>query len=153
MTYKEKEEVRKGYVHILKQNNTKYFLTTTFKYDVTYHQTLETGKLLVKMLRKDCFNRNKDRDFLKGYVIIEYQRSGRPHLHFLISDHPIFLKIKHPFTKIVHNKCRNLKLIDEKKGVRIEEYYDHTLEKYLTKSIEKEQDNFDFVKELTYDGF
>ncbi|MCK4536957.1 MAG: hypothetical protein KAT93_08090 [Desulfuromonadales bacterium] len=153
MDYNEKERLRSEYVELLKKNNTRCFLTTTFNKDITCSQTLETGRALMKRLRKAYFKRNKQRAFLGGYVVIESQRLGRPHLHFLISEHPIFQSADKSFRETVNGKCRKLKLIDENVGVDIQDYYHHNLERYLTKSIEYEQDSFDFIKPLTYDGF
>ena len=153
MDYIEKNRLREEYIKLFRKNNSKYFLTVTFKQDISYNQTVLTGKSLIRRLRKEYFGRNRVRDFLKGYVVIEKQGSGRPHLHFLISDHAVFNRTDKPFHKTVIKKCRNLKLIDEKMGVDIQDYYQCNLEEYLTKSFEFHKNDFDFIMPLTYDGF
>ncbi len=153
MNYIEIIRLGNGYNELLKNNNTRYLLTITFNKDLTLPQSLDTGKSLLKRLRNEYFGKNKKWDFIKGYVIIEKQKTGRPHLHFLIQDHSVFQRPDKPFQDTVIKKCKNLKLINENVGVDIRDYYHHNLEGYLIKSIEYDEDNFDFIKPLTYYGF
>jgi len=152
MNYFEKNELENAYKKLLSANNTKYFLTITFNKDLTPTQALDTGKALMKRIRKEYFGKNKNRDFIKGFLIFEKQKAGRPHLHFLIQDHSIFQRKDKAFQDVVIKKCKNLKSISENTGVNIQTYYKHTLEGYLTKQIKKEE-NCDFIKALTYDGY
>ena len=152
MNYIEKIRLENGYNELLKNNNTRYLLTITFNKDLTVSQSLDTGRSLLKRLKNEYFGKNKRRDFIKGYVVIEKQKSGRPHLHFLIQDHSVFQRIDKPFEGMVIKKCKNLMSINENTGVDIQDYYRHSLEGYLIKSIGN-GNNFDFIKPLTYDGF
>ncbi|MFK5880504.1 MAG: hypothetical protein QM478_13540 [Flavobacteriaceae bacterium] len=43
--------------------------------------------------------------------------------------------------------------INIEKGVDIQEYYPEHLEEYVTKTLEENPNNNDFIKPMTYDGF
>jgi hypothetical protein len=152
MNYIQKTIHRKEWVDLLSQNNTRYLVTVTLNQDTSEEQSLRTVKSLLKRIRNDYFGRNPKRQFLSGYLIIEHQRSGRPHYHIIIQDHPILHRQNRDFRKVFMKHCHSLSLIDETKGVKIQDYYKDNLEGYLTKSIEHEHYNFDFIHPLTYDG-
>jgi hypothetical protein len=152
MNYLEKNIHRKEWITLLRRNNTSYTVTVTFKKDVSASHSQTTVKSLLKRIRKDYFGRNIKRQFLSGYLVIEHQKSGRPHYHILIQDHQILKRQDRDFKTVVIKHCHRLNLIDETKGVDIQRYFPHSLEIYVTKAI-KEENNFDFIKPLTYYGF
>ncbi len=143
---------RKDWIDLLSQNN-RYLITVTLNQDTSEEQSQRTVKSLLKRIRKDYFGRNPKRQFFSGFLVIEHQKWGRPHYHILIQDHPIFRRQDRDFKEVVMKQCRSLSLVDEKRGVDIQDYYQDNLEDYLTKSIEWKQNNFDFIHPLTYDGF
>ena len=152
MNYIEKVRLENGYNELLKNNNTRYVLTITFNRDIPDLMSLDTGRSLLKRLRNEYFGKNKKRDYIKGYLVVEKQKSGRLHFHFLIQDHSVFQRIDKPFQDMVIKKCKKLKSINENVGVDIQNYYEYTLEGYLLKTTDGVND-FDFIKPLTYDGF
>jgi len=154
MNYTEKITHRKEWVEFLKQNETKYVVTVTLKREVSERYSKETVKSLLKRIRKDYFGRNPHSQFFDGYIISEKNGSeGHLHYHILFKDNPILQRSNRYFPDVVLKKCENLKLIDETKGVDIQEYYHKNVERYLTKPIEYDENNFDFIKPLIYDGF
>ena len=148
MNYIEKVKQRKVWVEdVLTHKDNKYLITVTLNQDTSEEQSHRTVKSLLKRIRKDYFRRNPpklfegkiQRQFLTGYLVVEHQKSGRPHFHILIQDHPILRRPDRDFRKVVMKHCHSLSLIDESKGVDIQDYYKDNLEGYLTKSIEYEQ--------------
>jgi len=154
MNYTEKIMHRKGWIDLLEQNETKYVVTVTLKREVSERYSEETVKSLLKRIRKDYFGRNSQRQFLDGYIVTEKKKSeGHLHYHILFKDNLMLQRPDRYFPDVVMKKCENLKLIDETRGVDIQKYYHRNVEKYLTKSIEYDENNFEFIKPLTYDGF
>ena len=153
MNYETKKMLRKEWIKHLKKQNTKYVITTTFRKDITNKDADIIAKTLLKMLRKEYFKRNKNRKFFEGYAVIEHQKNGRPHYHLLFADNEIFNRTDKNFELVIRRKCGSLGVIDPNLGVDFRDYYDGSLEGYLTKSIEWEQDDFDFIRPMTYDGF
>ena len=115
-------------------------------------------------MRNDYFGKNKNKRFLAGFVVMEYQKNGRPHYHIVFNDNEIFQRPDRNFNDVVYKKCNSMKIIGLNDNLCIQDYYKSNLEEYLTKSVEQRdftevidpecrRDNFDFISPITYWGF
>jgi hypothetical protein len=153
MNYETKSQIRRGWVELLKRQDTKCFLTITFRSDITIENANNIIRKLLRMLRKEYYGRNRQRKYIVGFVVVEHQRNGRPHYHILLADNEVYNNTDKKLELVIRKKCCSFTAIDPINGIDFREYYDGSLEGYLTKSIEWGQDDFDFIKPTTYDGF
>jgi len=151
------------------KTNTILHVTIIFQIDVSNIIRDITIKTLLKRLRCDLFGRNRNKDHLKGYVVIEKHTTGLNHYHILIKDHSILntgSNINKNIHELIRKKANSLKvkdkykneytnksLFNEKNGVQVQDYYNENLEQYLTKALEKNPNDSSFIREMTYDGF
>jgi len=178
MNESEKNKNRSQWV-VCTDNETRYHLTMNYQYNINFDYSQLIIRKFIRMLNKEYFNHNKSKSFIEGFVVNETDKNGRPHHHLLIKNNVIFHERNKPFPDVVGKKLchfshfkydhmekmvgeynfvrifnkKNKKPIRTDTVVKIQDYYHDRLETYLTKEIEYKQNNFDFIRPLTYYGF
>lgn len=136
--------------------DTGYSVTLSFRQfngkNITDTLAINTTKFFLKKLSKLYFGKNPHRKHFNGYLFLEHQENGNPHLHILIENHEIFQRTDKNFNDTVIKSCKNLYTISEHVGIDIQSYYAGTLEEYLFKTA-RDKNNFEFVQPFGRDDF
>lgn len=152
MTYKltyspyreEKEQLRTGYKHMIRNMETKYHLTLSYKYGMNELVCNELLNLLLKFLNRAILKKryNQCGNFIEGMVVRE-ETFGKEniHYHILITDREQKMPDKERIEEIIHNK---IDLANKRYGYKnrisdflLQEYYRGELEDYLTKMFKR----------------
>lgn len=149
-------------------SNTRYHLTITFNVDTKEKYVQLNVNRLLRLINNKYFNKRDEKKFLKGIAIREYKGDDSVHYHMLIYDNPVF-RLKRNRKKIfgdIVNDCADklvykhttsngkkltVNLFGKKYGIKVQDYYDGNLERYLSKSLETSK-SFEFFTFIEFNG-
>lgn len=164
MKVEEIQRHRKEWKKLIEKGNPKYVVMISFRNDINCKKSNSVIRKLLCKMRNDYFGKNKNKRFLDGFVVMEYQQNGKPHYHIVFNDNEIYQRQDRNFNDVVYKKCNSMKVIGMDEHLSIQDYYKSNLEEYLTKTVEQRdfieivdpecrRDNFDFISPITYSGF
>ena len=129
MKLRDRQRIAKEFsANIRREVDTGYVVTLSFRQfkgkPISDSLAVKTGMFFLKRLAKRFFGKNPHEEYLRGYMFLEYQKNGSPHLHILVEDHPVFLRPSKNFVELVEKVCENLYTVDENLGLDVRVYYE-----------------------------
>jgi hypothetical protein len=135
--------LRKGYIELLKNMNTKFHFTITFRYGLSGTLVEETLNEILKQINrailKDQYNIHGL--YISGVAVKQMTREmNNPHFHILVEGKDLYLPEFKRFDEIIQKKKEFINKSSRFKNnitsCYLQDYYDGNLEQYVTRDFE-----------------
>lgn len=137
---------------MIRTGRPRYLVTLTHPFEISSETQKAKVSSVLKMVTKEYFGRNRKKDSLAGWVVVESQMNGNLHTHLVINEHRILSDRKKDFEEVFRRKCGALPYFRQV-GIDIQDYYEGNLEDYLTKTLEYAPPDRDFIFPITHQGY